>query len=137
MISTYNSKNIAFSDAMKVYIEDKITKRLENLFGDADTSGVQLVVEVGKDSKHHRKGLVWEAEATVSMGSVTLRAESRGESFEESVDLLENEITREVKKLKGKQGAVTRRGARRAKKNATIARSARFYRKGRIREEGR
>src|SRR3989344_4926170 len=65
-----------------------------------------------------------------------LYAEASGESFQEAVDFLAEELMREVKKSKEKENAQERRGARRAKKNATIAKAARFYRKGRIREEG-
>lgn len=133
---TLKAKNIAFSDSMKAYIEEKIVASLEKTLGSTHTEGALLDIEVGKISRHHRKGLVWEALATLRIGHEVLRSEARGESFQEGVDLLEGEILHELKKFKGKQSAVGRRGARRAKKNATIAKAAHFPRVSRIREEG-
>ncbi len=137
MKTTIKSKNVAFSDAMKVYAEEKLVFPLQKVLGNINTLASALAIEVGKESRHHRKGLVWDAEATLRMGRNVLRAEARGETFQEAVDILQNEITREVKKLKGKRSAGIIKGARQAKKNATVAKAARFFRKGRIREEGK
>ena len=136
METTLNVKNTSLTEAMKAYIEAKISKRVLKVMGSKRAQEAVLAVEVGLSTRHHRKGAVWQAKATLREGKTVLRAESQGESFEEAVDFLEEEFLGEIKKSKGKGDAVERRGARRAKKNATIAKAARFYRKGRIREEG-
>ena len=122
---------------MKLYVEEKISQHVGKVMGKQGVSEAILVVEVGRSTQHHRKGAVWQAKATVQWGKELLRAETKGESFHEAVDFLEEELVREVKKSKGKEHVQERRGARRAKKNATIAKAARFHRKGRIREEGK
>jgi len=137
MKTILTAKNVALSEAMAVYVEQKLFEPARKVMGSMDAPAFTLAVEVGKESRHHRKGLVWEAEATFRIGSEVLRAEARGETFQEAVDILENGITQEVKKMKGKRSAVSIRGARQAKKNATVAKAARFFRKGRIREEGK
>jgi len=131
------TKNISLTEAMRLYIEEKISQRVERVVGKQSASEVVLAIEVGRSTLHHRKGAVWEAKATLQWGKELLRAETAGENFQEVVDFLEEELIREVKKYKGKENTQERRGARRAKKNATIAKAARFYRKGRIREEGK
>ena len=136
MKTTLTSKNVSLTETMKLYVEEKITSRVAHLAGAGSLIESALDLEVGRDTRHHRKGVVWEAKATFSLGKNALRAEARGESFQEAVDFLEEELVREIKTSKGKYAAEERRGARRAKKNATIAKAARFYRKGRIREEG-
>lgn len=137
MQTILKTKNISLTEAMRSYIEEKITRRVEKVVGSHRLSEPMLALEVGRDTRHHRKGVIWEAKATYNWGKEVLRAEAEGESFQEVVDFLEEDFIREVKKWKGKQSAQARRGARRAKKNATIAKAARFYRKGRIREEGK
>jgi ribosomal subunit interface protein len=137
MKTTLKVKNVSLTEAMEAYVEEKITSSVKKALGTMDTPAVKLHIEAGLGSRHHRKGDVWQAQATLQWGKQTLRAETSGESFQAAVDLLKEEFVREVKKRKGKQGAQARRGARRAKKNATVAKAARFYRTGRIREEGR
>ncbi|TSC79507.1 MAG: Sigma 54 modulation protein/ribosomal protein S30EA [Parcubacteria group bacterium Gr01-1014_29] len=137
MITTLKTKNISLSETMNISIEEKIAKQVVKALGAMDEPAASLKIEVGRASRHHRKGAVWQADATLEWGKETLRAETAGETFQEAVDILEEELVRAVKTFKGKRVAAARRGARRAKKNATIAKAARFYRKGRIREEGR
>lgn len=133
---TIKTKFVSLTDTMKAYVEEKLVAHVRRASG-GDVPTASLDIEVGRSSRHHRKGAVWQAQATLRQGKDVLRAEAAGENFQEAVDLLENELIREVNTYKGKQSAITRRGARRAKKDATIAKAARFYRKGRIREEGR
>lgn len=137
MQTTIKTKNVSLTDAMETYITEKLLARVRRMVGRTDMLTSTLVIEVGKDSRHHRKGAVWLAEATMQWGKEVLRLEVVGESFQEAVDLLENELIREITKFKGRRSALNRRNARTAKKNATIAKAARFYRKGRIREEGK
>jgi len=117
-------------------MEEKIFKPVKKVFGDQHMPDMVLALEVGRSTRHHRKGSVWEAKATIQWNNELLRAETAGESFYEVVDLLEEEFMREIKNSKGKEYAQERRGARRAKKKATIANIAQFSHKGRTREEG-
>lgn len=137
MQTSLKTKHIPLTDAMEAYIAKKLVMHVHRASGGGDIPAASLVIEIGKNSRHHRKGAVWQADATLQWGKEVLRAETVGENFQETVDLLEDELVREINTFKGKRSATNRRGARRAKKNVTIAKAARFYRKGRIREEGR
>ena len=125
MNATLKAKNTTLSDSMKAYVGEKIMASVEKIAKGNRIDAVLMDIEVGKTSRHHKKGLVWEAQATVHMDADMFRAEAEGESFQEAVDLLEGELLREIKKMKGKKTTVMRKGARRAKQNATIAKSAR------------
>ncbi len=137
METVLKTKSVPLTEAMRSYIEEKLPQHIEKIAGRRHTAEAVLAIEVGRSTRHHRKGDVWQAKATIQWGKELLRAETAGESFQEVVDLLEEELVREIKKTKGKEHAQELRGARHAKKNATIAKVARFYRKGRIREEGK
>ena len=136
METILTAKNISLTEAMKAYVEEKISQRIQKIRGKRRVLESVLAIDVGRDTRHHRKGIIWQAKATLREGKQVLYAEALGESFQEAVDFLAEELMCEVKKSKEKENAQERRGARRAKKNATIAKAARFYRKGRIREEG-
>lgn len=136
MKTILKTKNTSLTNAMRLYIEEKISNHAEKVAGKQYASDMMLAIEVGRSTQHHRKGVVWEAKATIQWSKELLRAKTVGESFQEVVDFLREELVREIKKSKEKEGAEQRRGARRAKKNATIAKVARFHKKRRVREEG-
>lgn len=107
----------------------KVVQVVERALGASIASEDYLALEVEKTTTHHRKGGVWRAEATLYMGKTALRAEAFGDTLPEAVDLLESEIVREIKRHRGKNTDLTRRGARTAKRNATVAKAARVLRK--------
>lgn len=137
MQTTIKTTTGTLTDGMRLYIQEKIIHPASHALGSAHSAACHLDIEVGRITRHHRKGGVWRAEASLFLGKRNLRAEATGESFQETVDILESELVPEIKKFKGKGMALAHRNARNAKKNATIAKAARFHRKGRIREEGK
>lgn len=136
METIIKTKYVSLTDSMKLYVEEKIGNQVEKIIGKRYAPSAILALEVGRSTRHHRKGAVWEAKATIEWDKEVLRAQTTGESFQEAVDFLEEELTREIKNSKGKESAEERRGARRAKKKATIANAAQFSKKKRVREEG-
>jgi putative sigma-54 modulation protein len=132
---TIKGINIKLSPALEDYIRKKIDS-LEKFLENVDESNIEAWVEVGKPSQHHRQGDVYYAEVDLRLSGKILRAEAQEWDLRVAVDVVKDELQRAIKKYKGKQVAHYRRGARILKKIKSLSSSARFWRKGRIREEG-
>lgn len=115
----------------------KILKPIRQLLG--KLRGVEFMsvdLEIARTTRHHRKGKIYRAEVNLSLPRKLLRAEVEDEDARAAIDLLSEEIEREIKTYQGKNRAFLLRGARQAKKDLRLDPAARLYRKGRIRNEG-
>lgn len=110
MRSRTQVKNTTLTPALEEYIQEKLIRPLERLFSEDEMP--ILDVEIELTTRHHKKGPVWRAEANFSLGKVLLRAEHFGEDVHEAIDLVEEEIMREVKKFREKMRTKERSGAR-------------------------
>lgn len=95
-----------------------------------------LDLEFYRRTLRHRKGDVYHAEANLSLGGKMIRARADDENIRAAIDLLEEELGREIQTLRGRSRSLEFRGRRRAKKDLHLDPAARLYRKGRIRSEG-
>ena len=130
-------KNIEVTPALREYIEEKIIRVAEKfLQALASTDLPILDVEVERMSAHHRKGDVYRVAAKLCGGNQCFYATARHGDVRAACDLLEEELEREMYGRKNRITAMFRRGARVFKKNMRLDPSARFWRKGRIRDEG-
>ncbi len=105
--------NVQLNEALQKYIEEKIGPL------DKFVEGGRVWVEIGKPSRHHRKGPeTFYAEANIQLpfkGRV-IRSESSKEDLRLAIDEVKDELQRELKKYKGVREAKQRRGARMFKK---------------------
>lgn len=132
------AKNLFLTPALRVYAEEKIVRPIERrMKNSADIEFPVLDIEISRTTLHHRKGRVYHAEANLKFGKILIRAEADDEDARTAIDLLKNEIEGELAHFKGRRQAMERRGARRVKKEMHLAKGARRYRKGRIRDESR
>lgn len=92
----------------KLLALEKFTERMEPV--------AELMVEVGKSTKHHRKGPFWRAEATLHVPGKVLRAEVTDIGLYGAIDLLKDELVRQIKTYTEKGRARVLRGARLVKK---------------------
>ena len=106
--------NLQILESTREYVDRKLVHAVEKIMTDGD-SAVVLKIEVEKTTEHHQKGKIFRAEANLSMGKTLLRAEALGESLNEAIDILENELSREIKHFKGKRRTEMLKGARRVK----------------------
>ncbi|MEK7630411.1 MAG: HPF/RaiA family ribosome-associated protein [Patescibacteria group bacterium] len=113
MRTIIKGKQTDFTPAIRAYIEAKIIGPVTRIVGKSDAL---LEVELSRDSRHHRKGNVWWAEANLTIGKHLIRAEEEGEDPHTVIDELENEFLREIKSFKGKKQTKDIRIARRIKK---------------------
>jgi len=106
--------NINLLESTREYVDRKLVRMVDR-FLIKDDKPIALDLEVGKTTKHHRTGPYFRAEANLSIGKKLLRAEALGENLNEAVDLLEEELEREIKKFKERKRALMLKGARKLK----------------------
>lgn len=135
--------NLRLTKELENYINDKISglrKFLKIFFNREKLEKRKLIgevfVEVGKETKHHQKGQIFRAEAQLFLPQKTLRAEALREDLKMAICEVKDELQQEIKKYKAKTIASNRRRQRQIKKNFHLATQARWYRGGRIKEEG-
>ena len=141
------TKNIDLTPALKNYIEEKINsleKFAKDLFGEKyfdhffgkGKPRIEAWVEIGKETLHHKKGPFFWAECQIRFPKKSIRSTARAENLKMAINEVKDELQREIKEYKEKMIAEMKRRARVAKKELKISPQVRFYRKGRIREEG-
>lgn len=112
-IISIKSTNLEFTTT----IREAITKKLLALERFTVRLGpvVELQVEVGKTTTHHRKGDIFHAEATLHLPGARLRAEKDAETLYAAIDAARDELARQIKKYKERRRTRVASGARRAK----------------------
>ncbi len=125
------------SSSIREYVERKIVGVLQK-FRRADNGGVpwQIAIEIGRDTFHHKKGEVWFAEVSGQTSYGFIRVRNEANEIHEAIDLLESELHTTLSRSKGKIFSRGLRAARRVKNMMRLSRLARFFRRGRIRDEG-
>lgn len=128
---TISTKNISLDDALRIFVEDKVgglEKFLTpHLLGGGDLVArynyfrskgaglkdpnnlVEVRVEIGKPSKHHRSGRIYYAEVNLKMGGKLLRATCQHEDLRNAIIDVKNELQQQIKKLKGKSTDLSRK----------------------------
>lgn len=112
-IVTYKLTKIAATPAINAYIEAKFG-HLDKFLGDMRTPR-DCVIEIGKTTKHHKKGDVFRAEADLVLPHKIIRAEAETPDLYTSIDLLETELQRQIRVFKGKAKTIMLKGARKVR----------------------
>lgn len=114
MIVSTKGTNVKIVPSTLEYLDEKIVSMVEKLIKKNDEL-IKLDLEVGRITRHHRQGKIFRAEANLTIGSRNLYADSVGEDLHEAIDLLEEELKKEIKKFKEKRTVLERKGARKFK----------------------
>jgi ribosomal subunit interface protein len=86
--------------SIKKYIQDKFIS-LEKMLSRFEKEGeVMLFVEIARSTKHHRKGDVFYAEATLELPQKKLRVEHFDADVRASIDVIKDTLRNELKKYK-------------------------------------
>lgn len=142
------TRNIKLNRALSEYIEEKLDplekfskilyneeKYFNHFFGKGKPRA-EMWLEIGKESQHHRKGPVFRAEAQIRFPKKSIRAKAISKNLKQAITEIKDELQRGLKQYKEKLISLTKRKTRVIKKELHLTTQARFYRKGRIREEG-
>ena len=94
---------LVVTPALKEYIEKKFQPISRFVKRNEEQEGEKvLFVEVAKTTKHHRKGPIFYAEATLRLAKNILRAESVSSDLKSAIDQLKGVFKREVLRYKEK-----------------------------------
>lgn len=104
--------NIELTPAISAYVEKKLSAIEKFLGGSKD---VVAKVEVGKSTQHHKSGDIFKAEVHISGAGADYYALSEESDLYAAIDLVKDEIVRNLAHEKGKRFALARRGARKVK----------------------
>ncbi|HUV81002.1 MAG TPA: ribosome-associated translation inhibitor RaiA [Patescibacteria group bacterium] len=128
------TKNLKLTGSLKEYVQKKIIS-LEKLSG-RENFPLTARLEIEKTTEHHKKGPVFRTECQLPLPGKEIRAESVSENLYSTINEVKDELQRELENYKNKSVARTKRGARILKKEIRLSSGARFYKKGRIKDEG-
>lgn len=117
--------NLKLSPSIKKYVDEKIGG-LERFLKKFDSELVEARVEVGKITRGQRQGDIFRTEANLIIGGHLIRVENTEESLPAAIDLVKDELQREIREYKDKQGTKFIRGARSWKKFWQVNPLARF-----------
>lgn len=142
------TKNLKLDKVLRQYIREKLNslekfskilydkQKYFNSFYGKGKPRVEAWVEIGKTTLHHRKGKVFRAECQIRFPGKSIRSTARRKNLRLAISQVKDELQRQLKQYKNKIMAQTKRRQRILKKEIRLSPRARFYRKGRIREEG-
>ena len=99
------TKNITLDAPLRVFIENKIGG-LERLL---PSGPVEVRVEIGKPSRHHRSGPVFYAEVNIKIAGRLLRGESTDKDLRTAIDKTRDELHMQIKKFKEKRKDLSRK----------------------------
>ncbi len=125
---------IKIDQALENFIKEEIDG-LERFYG-VDELKAEAHLEIEKTTQHHQKGPFFRAECQIRLPKKIVRAEASAKNLKLAVVEVKEELQRQLKEYKEKFSAKTKRGQRALKKEFHLSPQARFFRKGRIREEG-
>lgn len=109
-------KKLAFTPAIREYIEKKLVSPARRIVGGTAASAlVMLEIEIARTTTRHRKGLVYYAEANMSLGKKLVRVEAEDQDIYAAIDALKDELEERLKSLKEKSVSLNRQRARNAK----------------------
>ncbi len=140
--------NITLNNSIENYLNKKINP-LEKFISDFLAQGkdlnnpieerkgrVEFLVEIGKESGKSKKGLFFTKVIVIIPGEKKVIAHNRSGDLRQSIDVVKDELYVQLASIKKRMVSIAERKTRQAKKEININKDARFYRKGRIREEG-
>lgn len=106
--------NIDLTHEIKDYVNEKINSLQKFL---PAGKGVNIFIEIGKDSNHHQNGPdVFLAEARFNIDGKDFYIKDRAGELFSAIDLVKDETLRQVKDLRGRKRDLFVRGARSLKK---------------------
>ncbi len=116
----YLFENVDVSARTREYIEKRFSG-IEKLIEERDIKSTFIEVEIDKD----KRGM-YRVEVMVKSPGNMYRSEETSETIEGSVDIVNDELKRQIREEKEKLTTLHKRGARSIKKKMVIDENARF-----------
>ncbi len=97
---TTKTPNYEASEKALAFAKDRFGS-VARLLGN-DESAALLEIELGRSTEHHKSGQIYRAEANLEAGGKLYRAVAEGDAIEKAIDKAAGELSREVKKARGR-----------------------------------
>ncbi len=108
---TFKLNDIANGDRLS----SLVTKKFESL-GKFIKEGIPALCEVEFEKvAEHKKGEVYRVEVNLTINGNLFRAEATRETFEQAIDQVKNELTKEIGRSKDKRDSLIKRAGRNLK----------------------
>ncbi|MBI4136354.1 MAG: ribosome-associated translation inhibitor RaiA [Candidatus Vogelbacteria bacterium] len=108
----FQATNLELNNEWRNYIINKLAV-IEKLLDRRETGDEGLAeVELGRVNQHHKHGNVFRAEINLHWSGHRFRSESEAGDLYTAIDEVKDELLREIKTWRKKQGKMLRRGAR-------------------------
>jgi ribosomal subunit interface protein len=111
-ITTLKFTNLESSVEIENYLEKKMSQ-LDKYLAHVDTPH-KLFVELAKTTEHHKTGKIFYAEADIVIPGGHLRATAESYDITNAIDILKDELDRQLKSLKDKHFAKDRKARKAA-----------------------
>ncbi len=105
------TKNFELSPVLKSFTENRVQK-LEKFIKILKNDFKEILVELARETKHHRKGDIFRAELIINLPGKNLIAISHGENLNKAIVAAKDEMEIEIKKYKLKKIELPRRKMR-------------------------
>ena len=120
------SKNLELTEALHIWIERQVESLKHYLEGFEEQTEfkkqkLELQIEVGKESRHHKKGDVFFAEFTLFLPGGNLRAKKFGSDLRAVIDEAKEDLERSIRKYKNRRIFFLRKKAREFKLKEKIS----------------
>ena len=99
-----SGKNITLDGPLRVFVEDRIGG-LGKFLGKGP---IEVRVEIGLPSRHHRSGKIFYAEINLKIGGKLLRATCQHEDMRNAIVDVKNEMQKQINKFKNKRKDLSR-----------------------------
>jgi len=116
------TKNLVLSAGLKNFIEKKINvlkkflSVLKEDYPEGQKTLAEVLVEVEKETMHHKKGEIFKSSVEINLPGKKLMASARGEDLEKVIIEAKEQIKNEINKYKFKKIDKNRRKQRKFKK---------------------
>jgi len=119
------TKNIEPTDSLRDFINEKfiILKKFTDILKREEGLGktlAEVFVEVEKETKHHNKGEIFLAEASLKLPGKNLMASARADDLLNAITKARNELKSEINKYKSKEIESARRKRKKAEKEISF-----------------
>lgn len=126
---TIKTTNLDLTPAIKKAIEEKIAT-LDKFIPYIDTS-LQAFFEVALETRRHKKGKIYYAEANIKVPGKIIRSEAREENIYRAINEVKDELQRLLEKYQKRQIAKRERAVRSLKRKWRYSSLVREKEKGR------
>lgn len=113
MNTNIKATNVELTPAINDYLNKKIAA-FDKLINQNDESAALNVV-LAKITRHHQKGDIFKAEMNLHISGKVLQASSEEQDIFAAIDLVKDEMMRELKSHKDKRIGILKRGGAKVK----------------------